>query len=79
MDARASVQAATDWLIEQGLRGSDLAALVSGLGRQLRQSGLAIDRAGCALLTLHPQIMSEEAAWDASSDEPRTTLFTPQM
>lgn len=77
--AQAVVQTATAWLIDQGLEGHDLPDVVRGLGHRLRQLQLPVDRLGCAIVTLHPQITNEEIVWDAESDEARTTLHTPAM
>jgi hypothetical protein len=77
--AQAVVQTATAWLIDQGLEGHDLPDVVCGLGHRLRQLQLQVDRLGCAIVTLHPQITNEEIVWDAESDEARTTLHTPAM
>jgi hypothetical protein len=68
-DARAVVQTMMAWLTEQGLEGRDVPEIVRGLGQRLRQLGLPVDRVGCAILALHPQIMSEEVAWDTESDD----------
>jgi hypothetical protein len=76
--AQAVVQTAT-WLIDQGLEGHDLPDVVCGLGHKLRQLQLQVDRLGCAIVTLHPQITNEEIVWDAENDEARTTLHTPAM
>lgn len=78
-NAQAVVQATTAWIIEQGLGDNDVPAILRGLGQRLRQSQLPVDRAGCSTLTLHPQIASEEVAWDAETDAARTTFFTPEM
>ena len=78
-NARAAVQTTMAWLTEQGLEGHEVPEIVRGLGQRLRQLQLPVDRVGCAILTLHPQIMSEEVAWDTESDDARTTLFTPGM
>jgi len=78
-DARAVVQTMVAWLTEQGLEGRDVPAMARGLGQRLRESRLPVDRVGCATLALHPQIMSEEVAWDTESDDARTTLYTSDM
>jgi adenylate cyclase len=78
-DAQTAIGTTAAWLTEQGLQGRDMAATARGFGHKLRQLGLSIDRVGCANLTLHPQILSEEVAWEATTDDTRTTLFTSQM
>jgi hypothetical protein len=78
-DAQAIVQTMTAWLTEQGIEGHDVSKIVPGLGQRLRQLQLQVDRVGCAIVSLHPQIMSEEIAWDAESGDAQTTLFTPAM
>jgi adenylate cyclase len=78
-DAPAIVQTTTAWLTEQGLEGHDVSKIVPGLGQRLRQLQLQVDRVGCAIVSLHPQIMSEEIVWNAESDDAQTTLFTPAM
>src|SRR5260370_23218711 len=57
-DASALVPTVVNWLVESGLDGSDMPELLAGLGRRLNAGGVAVDRAGCAILTLHPQIVS---------------------
>jgi adenylate cyclase len=77
-DARMIVQTTTAWLIEQGLAGHDLPQIVHDLGQTLRQTSLPVDRVGCSVLTLHPQITSEEITWASESEGARTTFYTPQ-
>jgi len=78
-DTSALAAAALEWLIERGLAGADLPELVAGLGRRLKAGGLAVDRAGCAFLTLHPQIISQEATWHAADDQVTTQHYTPDL
>ncbi|MGH6810335.1 MAG: adenylate/guanylate cyclase domain-containing protein [Ensifer adhaerens] len=78
-DASALVAAAVDWLVDSGLGGSDLRELVAGLGRRLNAGGAAVDRAGCATLTLHPQIVSQEVTWCSEDDSATTRYYTPSL
>jgi adenylate cyclase len=71
--------AATDWLMESGLAGSDLPDLVAGLSGQLNRGGMSVERAGCAVLTLHPQIVSQEVTWEAANNRAATTYYTPKL
>jgi adenylate cyclase len=78
-DALQLGAAAARWLVESGLAGSDVSDLLAGLGRRLKAGGVAVDRAGCSILTLHPQIVSQEVVWRADDDSAATTYFTPHM
>jgi adenylate cyclase len=78
-DASALAATVVNWLVESGLGGSDVPELLAGLGRRLNAGGVAIDRAGCAILTLHPQIVSQEVAWHSHEDRATTTYFTPKL
>jgi hypothetical protein len=49
-------------LTESGLGGADLRELPAGLRRRLNAGGIAVDRDGCPVLRLHPQIVSEAIA-----------------
>jgi hypothetical protein len=53
------VNTLSHWLIESGLSGADARALLAGLCRRLNAGGIAVDQGGCAILRLHPQIVSE--------------------
>jgi adenylate cyclase len=78
-DATALAASAADWLVGSGLDGSDVPELVAGLCRRLVAGGIALDRAGCAILTLHPQIVSQEVTWLADDDRAATTHYTRQL
>ena len=78
-DASALVATAVGWLVESGLDGSDVPELVAGLGRRLNAGGVAVDRAGCAILTLHPQIVSQEVTWRSDDNSATTRYYTPQL
>jgi len=69
----------TDWLVESGLRGSDVPELLTGLCRQLNTGGIPVGRAGCAILTLHPQIVSQQFTWSLEDGEASTSYFTPEL
>lgn len=78
-DASALAATCIGWLVERGLNGCDVAELLAGLARQLNAGGLAIDRAGCAVLTLHPQFVSQEIVWNIYDDTASTVFMTPAM
>jgi adenylate cyclase len=78
-DTPALVATAISWLAGRGLDGSDVPELVAGLCVRLNASGLAIDRAGCAILTLHPQIVSQEVVWHSDEGRATTAAFTATM
>src|SRR5258707_10222958 len=78
-DASALVATVVNWLVESGLGGSAVPELLAGLCRRLNAGGIAVDRAGCAILTLHPQIVSQEVAWRSDDDTATTTYFTPKL
>lgn len=78
-DASALVAAAVDWLVDSGLGGRDLRELVEGLARRLNAGGAAVDRAGCSILTLHPQIVSQEVTWCSDDDRATTKYYTPKL
>lgn len=77
--ASALVAASADWLVERGLDNSDVPELLAGLCRGLTAGGVAVDRAGCAILTLHPQIVSQEVTWRSDDDTATTSLYTSEM
>ena len=68
-----------EWLVDSGLGGSDLRELVAGLARRLNAGGVAVDRAGCSILTLHPQIVSQEVTWCSEDDSATTRYYTPKL
>jgi adenylate cyclase len=70
---------AADWLVESGLGGCEVQEIVAGLGRRLNAAGIAVDRVGCAILTLHPQFVSQEAIWRADDDSAITNYYTPSL
>jgi len=78
-ETSALTATAIDWLVESGLGGSGLPELVTGLGRRLNSGGIDVDRAGCAVLTLHPQIVSQEVTWQADDDRAVTEHYTPKL
>jgi adenylate cyclase len=78
-EASALAAASLDWLVESGLAGGDLPELVAGLGRRLDAGGMAVDRVGCAVLTLHPQIVSHEATWRPVDERATTQHYTSKM
>jgi adenylate cyclase len=52
-----------DWIIEQGLRGSDVASLLSGLSERLVAEGIPLVRAYIALPTVNPTIRVYTHVW----------------
>src|SRR5260370_41339401 len=78
-DGSALAAPVVNWLVESGLGGSDVPELLAGLCHRLNAGGVVIDRAGCAILTLHPQIVSQEVAWHSHEDRATTTYFTPKL
>jgi adenylate cyclase len=78
-DAPAPGTAAVAWLVESGLGGCEVPEIVAGLGRRLNTAGIAVDRVGCAILTLHPQFVSQEAIWRADNDRAITNYYTPAL
>src|SRR5258708_32856979 len=76
-DASALVATVVNWLVESGLGGSDVPELLAGLCRRLNAGGIDVDRAGCAVLTLHPPNGSQEVAWRSEDDTATTTYLTP--
>ena len=78
-DASALAATSVEWLVESGLRGSDVPGLVAGLCHRLNAGGVGVERAGCAILTLHPQIVSQEIAWRSNDDSTTTTYYSPKM
>src|SRR5258708_11149163 len=78
-DASALAATVVNWLVESGLGGSDVPELLAGLCHRLNAGGVVIDRAGCAILTLHPQIVSQESAWHSPEDKATTTYFPPKL
>jgi adenylate cyclase len=78
-DASALAATVAGWLVESGLAGRELAELVAGLAPRLDAGGIAVDRIGSSILTLHPQIVSVEATWRADRDGVMTTHYTPSL
>ena len=58
-DVPARAAGVAGWLVESGLGGCEVPEIVAGLGRRLNAAGIAVDRVGCAILTLHPQFVSQ--------------------
>src|SRR5258708_8809276 len=78
-DASALVATVVNWLVESGLGGSDVPELLAGLCRRLNAGGIAVDRAGCAILTLHPPLVSQEVACRSDDDTATTPYFPPKL
>lgn len=68
-----------EWLVESGLGGCEVPHIVAGLGRRLNAAGIAADRVGCSILTLHPQFVSQEATWLADGGSAITSYYTPKL
>jgi len=56
-----------DWIIEQGLRGSDMASLLSGFAERLVGEGIPLVRAYIALPTVNPTIRVYTHVWTRSA------------
>jgi adenylate cyclase len=56
-----------DWIIEQGLRGSDMTTLLSGFVERLTAEGVPLVRAYIALPTVNPTIRVYTHIWTRSS------------
>jgi len=78
-DAPARATGVVEWLVESGLGGCEVPHIVAGLGRRLNTAGIAVDRVGCAILTLHPQFVSPEAIWHLDDDSAITNYYTPKL
>jgi adenylate cyclase len=78
-DTPAHATSIVEWLVESGLGGCEVPEIVAGLGRLLNAAGIATDRVGCAILTLHPQFVSQEAIWRADDDSAITNYYTPGL
>jgi adenylate cyclase len=56
-----------DWIIEQGLRGSDVGSLLAGFADRLAQEGIPLVRAYLALPTVNPTIRVYTHVWTRSA------------
>ena len=56
-----------DWIIEQGLRGSDVGSLLAGLAERLTAEGMPLVRAYIALPTVNPTIRVYTHVWTRSA------------
>ena len=56
-----------DWIIEQGLRGSDMVSLLSGVAERLVEEGIPLVRAYIALPTVNPTIRVYTHLWTRSA------------
>jgi adenylate cyclase len=56
-----------DWIIEQGLRGSDVGSLLSGFAERLTAEGVPLARAYVALPTVNPTIRVYTHVWTRSA------------
>ncbi len=64
MDSAAdSLQAISDWLVEQGLMENDVPQLVAGLCPRLVAAGLPVKRCVVAMRVLHPNYAAETVTW----------------
>lgn len=57
------VQALSDWLVQQGLRGADLDSLLAGFCEGLRELGIPLWRGHIAMRTLHPSFEALTYRW----------------
>jgi adenylate cyclase len=78
-EASGLVASVVDGLVKSGLAGCDVPELVADLCRRLNAGGVVVDRAGCSVLTLHPQIVSQEITWRSDGDSTTTTYYSPRM
>lgn len=56
-----------DWIVEQGLRGSDVGSLLSGFSERLVTEGMPLVRAYLALPTVNPTIRVYTHVWTRSA------------
>jgi adenylate cyclase len=71
-----TLQAISDWLIEQGLLQAPVPAMLAGVCRRLEAIGLRLTRANISVRTLHPTIDSISNMWRRDSEvEARPNLF----
>jgi len=56
-----------DWIVEQGLRGSDVGSLLAGLAERLTAEGMPLVRAYLALPTVNPTIRVYTHVWTRSA------------
>lgn len=56
-----------DWIVEQGLRGSDVGTLLAGFAEQLVAEGMPLVRAYLALPTVNPTIRVYTHVWTRSA------------
>jgi len=56
-----------DWIIEQGLRGSDVGTLLAGFAERLAEEGIPLIRAYLALPTVNPTIRVYTHVWTRST------------
>ena len=70
MDANVTWQIA-DWVIAEGLRGSDEAQLLAGMCERMVAAGLPIMRANIGQRTLHPTVAGSDFEWWRDMGGPR--------
>ena len=64
----AEVQATSDWLVDQGLSGGDLATILSELCDRLVAEGFPILRVHLSFSTLHPNVAAFGCIWRRGRD-----------
>ena len=60
---------AMNWLQDKGRFCLDLASLIGGLSRHLRQAGIPLDRTNMVIRTLHPTVAGGAYVWRADRDQ----------
>lgn len=60
---------AMNWLQDKGRFSPDLASLIGGLSRHLRQAGIPLDRANMLIRTLHPTVAGGAYVWRADREQ----------
>jgi len=60
---KPAIQELSDWVIEQGLAGTDLNTLVTGLCERMQAHGLPLWRVHVSMTTLHPSFSAFGCTW----------------
>jgi adenylate cyclase len=65
---REIVQRISNWLIDQGLMGSDFETILSGFCEKLADAGVTFQRAMIGMRTLHPSVDAKTFIWNPSGE-----------
>lgn len=65
---REIVQEISNWLIDQGLMGSEFETILSGFCERLAAAGITFKRAMIGMRTLHPSVDARTFIWDPSGE-----------